>query len=112
MNAERREFLKGVAWMGSLAALGGCVCGREAAGGIKGAPMMGFRTKPMARVRVGFVGLGNRGADAVRRIAHIPGVEIAAICDYRQERIDYTQGLLKEIGHAPAKAYVGPEGYK
>ena len=30
MNAERREFLKGVAWMGSLAALGGCVCGREA----------------------------------------------------------------------------------
>ena len=112
MGTERREFLKGVAWMGSLAALGGCVCGREAAGGIKGAPMMGFRTKPMARVRVGFVGLGNRGADAVRRVAHIPGVEIAAICDYRQERIDYTQGLLKEIGHAPAKAYVGPEGYR
>ncbi|MEG1934601.1 MAG: Gfo/Idh/MocA family oxidoreductase, partial [Rikenellaceae bacterium] len=46
-------------------------------------------------VHVGFIGIGNRGWGSVWRAAHIKGVKIMAICDIRQERLDYVRGLFK-----------------
>ena len=74
--------------------------------------MQGFAANPLKKVRVGCVGLGMRGVGAVHRLAAIPGVEVVALCDIYQERIDGEQAWLKESGKPPAREYVGPEGYK
>ncbi|MEG1635238.1 MAG: Gfo/Idh/MocA family oxidoreductase, partial [Rikenellaceae bacterium] len=42
-------------------------------------------------VRVGFIGIGGRGGGAVWRYAFIPTAKIAAICDLKQERLDFIQ---------------------
>ena len=76
---NRREFFKGMGWMGFAAATAGCRMNRFGFG--LGAPMADFAVPPLKRVRIGFVGVGSRGSYAVRRICQIPGVEIAAICD-------------------------------
>ena len=43
--------------------------------------VLNLAVAPIKTVRVGFVGLGMRGPWAVMRFAHIPGVEIVALCD-------------------------------
>lgn len=45
-------------------------------------------------VRVGFIGIGGRGGGAVWRYAFIPTAKISAICDLKQERLDYIQKTL------------------
>ena len=63
-------------------------------------------------VRVGFVGLGARGPWAVRRFAHIPGVEIVALCDYEEARAEKCQRELRNRGLKPADIYFGEKGYE
>ena len=104
---NRREFLKGAAWMGAAAALSGCV---TKLGG--GGTMSAFAAKPIARLRTAHVGLGMRGPGAVHRMSAIPGVEVAALCDVYQDRVDAEQKWLKENGRPEAATYVGEEAYK
>ena len=42
--------------------------------------VVGLAVEPIETLRVGFVGLGMRGPWAVMRFAHIPGVEVVALC--------------------------------
>jgi len=106
----RRDFLKGTAWMGATAALAGCctdgvrLCGSGT--------MSGFAAPSLSKVRVGHVGLGMRGPGAVHRMAAIPGVEIAALCDLYKDRVEKQQKFLAEKKKPAAKEYVGPEAYK
>ena len=106
MNTNRRDFIKGTAWMGAVAALSGCAksCGTGT--------MSGFAVAPIKKVRVGVVGLGMRGPGAVHRLAAIPGVEVAALCDLFQDRVDAQQKWLKKSGKPEARSYSGEEGYK
>ncbi|MGZ4986670.1 MAG: hypothetical protein ACXWBP_01375, partial [Limisphaerales bacterium] len=39
------------------------------------------RSETARPVRVGFIGVGNRGSSLLHTILSIPGVDIAAICD-------------------------------
>lgn len=55
-------------------------------------------TPKMDTVRVGFIGLGMRGPGAVVRFTHIPGIQIKALCDIRQECVEKAQNILKEAG--------------
>ena len=109
MDTNRRDFLKGTAWMGATAALAGCVS--SAAKLCRGA-MSGFAAPAVKKVRIGHVGLGMRGPGAVQRMAAIPGVEIAALCDLYPERVGRMQKWLKENGKPSAREYSGEEGYK
>ena len=68
--------------------------------------------EPIPTVRVGFVGLGMRGPDAVDRYCFIPGVEITALCDYDSARVENSQAILEKHGKPRAAAYWGAEGYK
>ncbi|MFM9587567.1 hypothetical protein ACKI11_48695, partial [Streptomyces caniscabiei] len=56
--------------------------------------MVGYAAKPIEKVRVGFIGLGMRGPDAVKRFTYIPGTEIVALCDVEPERVDSAQAIL------------------
>ena len=110
MSINRRDLLKGTAWMGAAAMAAGC-----ASNGMKlcsGGAMQGFAAPALKKVRVGVVGLGMRGPGAVHRLANIPGVEVAALCDIYRERVDRQQAWLKENGKPAAREYVGREGYK
>lgn len=60
-------------------------------------------------VRVGFIGLGMRGADAVRRWLYIPGTEIVAVCDIEQDRAEKSQKDVKDAGRKAPAAYYGSE---
>ena len=97
---DRREFMKGTAWMGAVA----LAAGRVAAAGGERLPsnlsnsssMAGFAAPPMKRIRLAFIGIGERGSAAVRRVCRIPGCEIVALCDLRKEAVDSNQKWLKD----------------
>jgi predicted dehydrogenase len=69
--------------------------------------MSGFAAPKLDVVRVGFIGLGQRGPGAVERIANIEGVEIKALCDERMDRVDSAQKILADYGLPAAKGYGG-----
>lgn len=70
--------------------------------------MCGYAAPKLETVRIGIIGLGNRGPNAVERMTHIEGVEIKALCDIRPERIENAKNLLKDTGHEPVM-YTGKE---
>ena len=75
--------------------------------------VLGLAAEPLDTVRVGFVGLGNRGPYAVRRFTHIPGVKIVALCDIDPERVEYSQNILRKAGLPEAAGYSGSaDAYK
>ena len=112
MESNRRDFLKGTAWMGLTALAAGCLTEGPGLFGTAGAPMRGFRTKPMKTVRVGFVGVGGRGRSAVNRISTIPGCRVTAVCDVRGECCDLANKGLAERKKPAAKVYVGEFAYR
>ena len=74
--------------------------------------MIGFAAEPLETVRIGVIGLGMRGPDAVNRFANIDGTEILAICDLYPEKLERTQQILDRNGRARAAEYSGPEGWR
>jgi predicted dehydrogenase len=69
--------------------------------------MIEFAAAPIETVRVGFIGLGMRGPDAVDRFVHIPGTKVVALCDVEQSRVDKTQKFLTNAGLPKAESYAG-----
>lgn len=112
MNLDRREFLRGTAWMGAAAVAAGYMGRAMAFDSGEGGSMFAFAAKPLKKVCVGVMGLGGRGTSAVHRLASIPGVEVAALCDVRQGRVDVLQKWLKETKRPKAKEFVGAKAYR
>ncbi|MDE6336088.1 MAG: Gfo/Idh/MocA family oxidoreductase, partial [Muribaculaceae bacterium] len=71
--------------------------------------MIGFAAEPLDTVRVGFIGLGMRGPDAVERFTYIPGTKVVALCDIDSARVESTQKLLDKAGKPRAAGYYGSE---
>lgn len=69
--------------------------------------VLGLRTEKLETVRVGFVGLGMRGPDAVERWTHLNGVDIVALCDVEKDNVDGCQEILRKAGRHEAAAYYG-----
>ena len=55
-----------------------------------------FAAPPLETIRIGFIGLGERGTWAVHRLATIPFIEVAALFDIRPEAVDETRKWLAE----------------
>jgi predicted dehydrogenase len=69
--------------------------------------MCGYAAPKLDKVRIGFVGLGNRGPGAVERMSYIEGVEIVALCDQYDDRVEKMQKFLEKQGLPRAKSYSG-----
>jgi predicted dehydrogenase len=69
--------------------------------------MCNFAVPPMERIRVGFVGIGERGTTAVFRATGLPGVETAAMADLRRDQCDRAKAWLEEKGRPGAKRVYG-----
>ena len=74
--------------------------------------MCGYGADPIPTVRIGFVGLGNRGPGAVRRISYLDGVDIKALCDVRPEKAQAAAKILEGTKHNPQLYTNGPEDLK
>lgn len=69
--------------------------------------VLALQTDPIPTVRVAFIGLGMRGPGAVKRMTHIPGVEIVALCDMEQKNTEKTNKILEERGFPKAQEFYG-----
>lgn len=67
---------------------------------------------PIPVVRIGIIGLGNRGLLTLQRYLQIEGIEINALCEIREGNLAKAQQLLKENNRPGATGYTGPEGWK
>ena len=75
--------------------------------------VLGLTVPAMDTVRVGFVGIGMRGSDAVARYTYISGVKITALCDVEADRVEKAQKTLEDRGFPQAAGYSGnTESYK
>ncbi len=69
----------------------------------------GLALPPMERVRVGFVGLGQRGREAVKRWCHIARTEIVAVCDLSADHVADAQRTLADGGRPQARVFTSAE---
>ncbi|MBR3957622.1 MAG: Gfo/Idh/MocA family oxidoreductase, partial [Kiritimatiellae bacterium] len=102
---DRREFLKGAAWMGAAAAVVGCSTTKGFGFG-DGGSMATYADKPFKKLRVGIIGLG-RGQAGVTGFNAIPGCEITAICDLNALRVKSTLAAIEKAGRPAPKVYTG-----
>ena len=63
--------------------------------------MCGYAAPNLDVVRIGVVGIGNRGYGALERLVKIEGVEIKALCDLRSERTALGKKFVEASGHTP-----------
>ncbi|MGV8878375.1 MAG: Gfo/Idh/MocA family protein [Sphingobacteriaceae bacterium] len=74
--------------------------------------MCGYAAPKIDKVRIGIIGLGQRGPGAVSRMSFIEGVEIKALCDKIPARATAAQSYLEKKGLPKAKEYSGEDGWK
>lgn len=60
---------------------------------------------PLSHVRLGIIGLGQRGLRTIQRYRYIEGATIVALSDIHPERIREAQALLGSLGCPEAKGY-------
>ena len=70
--------------------------------------MAGFRVPKIDTVRVGVIGLGNRGPNHLKALVQIGNVEIRAICDKTPAQIERGLVWTQGAGHSP-EIYTGGE---
>ena len=70
--------------------------------------MSGYGAPKIDTVRIGYIGLGNRGGGAVKRIVHLENVEVKALCDIRPEKAAAAAKTFEGTSHNP-QVYAGSE---
>ena len=116
MSQDRRQFLKSFAAITATglasSVISGCATSSNAA---KHAPLaqgksvMGLVVPKMDVVRIGFIGVGERGSGHVKHYCHIDGVEIKAICDTNERVLNESIATVVNKGFAKPTAYTGSD---
>ncbi len=89
---QRRDFLKTATIATTAVGLAGCQSTNLLAGSVN---MANFSANKLSKIRIGIVGLGNRGSGAVSRLSKIRDVEIVALCDLNPQYVKRAQKRLK-----------------
>lgn len=71
--------------------------------------VVGLACDPIDTVRIGFIGLGARGTEAIRRFTYQKGIEVMALCDLHQFRTDSCNRMLVRAGMKEADVYYGDD---
>lgn len=106
MSTNRRDFIRLTGLAGLGLASSGILTGMAKPeenipmpGRTQHFNMSGYRAPKIETVRIGFVGVGNRGSAAVERISYLEGVSIKGICDIRPEKAAEAKLRIKNTGH-------------
>lgn len=70
--------------------------------------MSGYVAPKISNVRIGIIGLGQRGPSHVKTMSRIDGVEIKALCDLRDHKTIEAKKILENTDHNP-ELYSGSE---
>lgn len=103
---NRRDFLK-LSGLASLGLAGGCAIQGYAAEPVEKKShvqrfnMSGYAAPKIEKVRLGIIGLGNRGPSHLETMKLIEGVEIRALCDLLPERVRRANKRLEGTIHKP-----------
>ncbi|MBL7697801.1 MAG: Gfo/Idh/MocA family oxidoreductase [Chitinophagaceae bacterium] len=111
MNNDRRRFLKLFGLSASGIVTSGLADSNALAAMTTNNPrfnMACYAARKLQTVRIGYIGLGDRGSEAVERIVHFAGIDIKAICDIRISQIDLALRHLKGTTFHP-KTYHGDD---
>ncbi|MCL1059061.1 Gfo/Idh/MocA family oxidoreductase [Shewanella gelidimarina] len=74
-----------------------------------GSSVMGLVVPKMETVRVGFIGVGQRGSGHVQHFCRLEGVEIVAICDTNPLVLDKSIEFVKQQGFKAPARHTGSE---
>jgi hypothetical protein len=123
MKSNRRNFLKTATFAGAGAVAGnmlsGCTSEKHIESNLASIlesvkkthsqkfNMAGYAAPAIPVVRIGIIGLGDRGSGAVERLSFIEGVEIKALCDKREVAVKGSQDYLQSIGRPAAQEFFG-----
>lgn len=118
MKNNRRDFLK----LSGLGAVGMTHHWSSKSSDMAQAPMSvapkqifnmsGYAAPKLDVVRIGFIGLGNRGSGAITRVNRIDGVQTTAICDIRPEKAKAGANALKKMNIEPVVYTEKEEAWK
>ena len=103
LDPTRRTFIGQTAALGAAASLLPALLRADAQ------PRGFFRTPPMERVRVGFVGIGGQGGTHVENLLAIDGVDLKAVCDIVPGRVAWAQDLAVKAGQPTPTGYTRGE---
>lgn len=110
---ERRAFLKAGAAAGFGAALTALNTANAANERSPGEARSQFKVKPLAQVRVGFVGVGGMGMNHFGNYLDLAGVEIKAVCDIVPAKVERAQAAVVAKGQAKPTGYSkGPTDFQ
>ncbi len=115
-NNTRRDFLKKTLAGAAMASLASALPGVASAApqipvtpARRGKTMMGFATEPIATVRIGVIGLGMRGQEAVHRLLQVEGTRVTAVCDLLPERVEEARKTVRKLRSEEPAGYSGDE---
>ena len=74
--------------------------------------MAGYAAPKLGTVRVGIIGLGNRGPNHLKTLTQLEGVEIRGLCDKNPERVEAALKHLENTDHSPALYTDGGDEWK
>lgn len=119
-DLKRRSFFKNAAALAALVGLPGgnifakaepeeLVAAAAQSLPATGKPVFGLRVPPIKQVKVGIIGLGNRGSEHARLVDAVgpEKAKVTAICDIRPEFASKTQEYLKKNGRQNPAVYTG-----
>ncbi|MGB0937598.1 MAG: Gfo/Idh/MocA family protein [Colwellia sp.] len=127
MSQDRRQFLKSIAAITTAGVASSTISGCSTSAShtlnssassdlsntsspiAQGKSVMGLVVPKMDVVRIGFIGVGQRGSGHVKHYCHIDGVEIKAICDTNERVLNESIATVVNKGFAKPTAYKGSE---
>ena len=102
-NSSRRDLLR----FASLASLGMGVAGAspEPAAHTAASSVSGMTFEKKDTVRLGVIGVGERGNSLIDNFSAMPHVQVTALCDTVKEKVDQAQAKLERAGKKPPALY-------
>jgi predicted dehydrogenase len=63
--------------------------------------MCGYAAPKLDTVRIAYIGMGNRGGGAIKRIIKLENVQVKALCDVRTDKAEAAKKFFEGTGHSP-----------
>ena len=108
---DRRTFLKTTLAIGAATGLSSLAssASKQTPRSATAQSVKNLTSSSLDVVRVGLIGVGERGVGFVHHFCNIEGAAVTAICDTDQEVLDRATGIVAELRQSTPKAYTGDD---